>query len=197
MHAPQEPFTILLFGRSGSGKGTQSLLMKHFLQKRARHVVTIETGELLREAAKMDTYGGHLVKFNIEKGRLMPACLPIWSWTHRLMTDCKKDSDLIMDGFCRRSEEVLVAEQALQFFERFNIHVVYINSSKEECFKRMKSRGRSDDSDEYIKNRLEWFDTNTMPALSLLKDYRKYHFHEIDGNGSVEEVFASICEALF
>lgn len=197
MLSPQEPFTILLFGRSGAGKGTQAKLLKEFLEKRKRHVVNVETGELLREAAAMDTYGGHLVKFNIDHGRLMPACLPIWSWTHKLLTSAKKDSDIVLDGFCRRQEEVLIAEQALQFFERFNIHVVYLNTSKENCMKRMKGRNRKDDTEQGIMTRLEWFDWHTLPALSLLKDYRNYHFHEIDGNGTPEEVFRHISEALF
>lgn len=197
MLSPQEPYTILFFGRSGAGKGTQAKLLKEFLEKRRRHVVSIETGELLRSAAAKDTYGGHLVKFAIEKGKLLPACLPVWSWTNKLLEEATKDSDIILDGFCRRQDEVLIAEQALQFFERFNVHVVYLNTSRDESIKRMQGRGRKDDTLEAINTRMDWFEWNTIPAISLLRDYRSFAFHEIDGNGSIEDVFNVLVEALF
>jgi adenylate kinase family enzyme len=70
--------------------------------------------------------------------------------------------------------------------------VIYIKTSDEWCFARLKARGRGDDSDEYIKSRLSWFEWNVVPAISYFYDNKDYNFFEIDGERTIEEVHADL-----
>ena len=64
----------LLYGKSGSGKGTQAQLLKDYLESQGKTVIYIETGKLFREfsAAHQDFMGDH-VRSVIDAGKLMPA----------------------------------------------------------------------------------------------------------------------------
>jgi adenylate kinase family enzyme len=76
----------------------------------------------------------------------------------------------------------------MKFYKIEKPTVIYIKTSDEWCFARLKARGRGDDSDEYIKSRLSWFEWNVVPAISYFYDNKDYNFFEIDGERTIEEV---------
>jgi adenylate kinase len=77
-------------------------------------------------------------------------------------------------------------------------HVISIEVPEEELRKRLTGRreieGRSDDSDEAVRHRLEVYRQETAPLTAY------YHeaglLRSIDGIGSVDEVFDRIVKAL-
>ncbi len=185
--------TFIFFGRSGSGKGTQAeMLKKYILDKKGVEPIYIETGQKFRNFIDQSNYSAQMTKEVLSHGGLMPVFLPIWLWTGDLVNKFDGKRDLILDGLCRRPDEAPVLDSAVKFFKLSKPIVFFIKTSDQWSFDRLKSRGRSDDSDEYIKSRLSWFDWNVVPAMAYFYDNKDYDFYEINGEQSIEDVHKEI-----
>lgn len=191
------PQTFIFFGKSGSGKGTQARLLGDYLKKiKSNKVLYIETGEGFRQFMETGSHTANLTKQVLADGGLMPVFMPIWLWTDFLVKNYNGTEDLILDGLCRRPAEAPVLDSALKFFGQKNPIIVYINVSNDWAFTRMKARGRKDDTDEYIKSRLEWFEWNVVPSIAYFHEHPDYTFLEINGEQTVEEVHNEIISRL-
>jgi adenylate kinase len=189
--------TFIFFGRSGSGKGTQATMLKKYLQdKKSIEPIYIETGQKFRNFIDQSNYSAQMTKEVLSTGGLMPVFLPIWLWTMDLVNKFDGKRDLILDGLCRRPDEAPVLDSAMKFYKLGKPFVIYIKTSNEWCFDKLKARGRSDDSDEYIKSRLAWFDWNVVPTISYFYDNKDYNFFEINGERSIEEVHADMIKYI-
>ena len=189
--------TFIFFGRSGSGKGTQAEMLKKYLtEKKGVEPIYIETGQKFRNFTDQSNYSAQLTKEIMSTGGLMPVFMPIWLWTTDLVNKFDGKRDLILDGLCRRPDEAPVLDSAVKFYKLSKPFVFYIKTSDAWSFDRLKSRGRSDDSDEYIKSRIAWFEWNVMPAMAYFYDNPDYNFFEINGEQSVESVHAEILKSI-
>ncbi|MEK7635169.1 MAG: nucleoside monophosphate kinase [Patescibacteria group bacterium] len=193
------PQTFIFFGPSGCGKGTQAKLLQEELAKKdpTRKILYIETGQKLRELAEKDTYTGKETKKILENGRLVPVFLPIWIWTEILMENITGDEHIFMDGISRRIEEANVLDSALQFYKRENPIVVSIEVSDKWATERLLGRGRSDDTEEEIKNRLSFYHKDVVPVLEYFKNNSYYKFISINGERSIEEVHQDLVGKIF
>lgn len=185
--------TFVFFGKSGSGKGTQAeMLHKHLFEKKGVDPIYIETGRQFRNFIDESNYAAQLTKEVLATGGLMPVFLPIWIWTTDLVNKFDGKRDLILDGLCRRADEAPVLDSAVKFFKLAKPIVFFIKTSDQWSFDRLKSRGRSDDTDEYIKSRLDWFGSNVVPAMEYFQENPGYHFFEINGEQSIDDVFKEL-----
>ncbi len=193
------PQTYIFFGKSGSGKGTQAELLMEYLKTHGgdRKVLYVETGKRFREFMDKGSHSAKLTKDIMKTGGLLPVFLPVWIWTDYLINNFTGEEHLVLDGLCRRPAEAPVLDSAIKFYKREKPMVVYINTSNEWAYDRLKGRGRGDDTDEYIKSRLSWFDWNVLPALSFFHNNPDYTFLEINGEQNVEEVHTEIISKLF
>ncbi len=196
LHLSKEPYTILFFGRSGSGKGTQSKLLKKMLEDHSRTVNYLETGKHFRGILNNDTFTSRKIKQVTQQGGLLPVFLPMAIMANYFMNNLHTHEDLITDGVCRRPEESLPLDQCLKFYERKNIHVIYINVARDWAEEKLEARGRVDDTPASNRRRQEWFDWQVIPALSYFHEHDGYKFHDINGEQSVKEVFSDIVHAL-
>jgi adenylate kinase len=196
IYMQQEPQTYILFGMSGSGKGTQGKLLKEELEAQGRTVIYIETGARFRKFMEGGSYTAHLTKETINKGDLLPVFLPIWIWSEQLIEEYTGEEDMILDGLCRRPDEAPVLDSALKMYKRKNPKCVYFNVSDDWAYERLSARGRSDDTDEYIKSRLEWFDWQVRPAMSYFHENDDYEFVEINGEQDIDTVHLETMEKL-
>lgn len=189
--------TFIFFGKSGSGKGTQAELLREYVVKnKGIEPLYIETGQKFRNFIESDTYSSSLTRDVMSKGGLMPVFMPIWIWSTDLVENFDGKRDLILDGLCRRPDEAPVLDSAIKFYNLSKPFVFHIKTSDEWAFARLKSRGRSDDSDEYIKSRISWFEWNVRPSMAYFYDNPDYNFFEINGEQSVEEVHKEILEKI-
>jgi len=194
-----QPQTFIFFGPSGCGKGTQAKLLADELKKKdqQRNILYIETGKKFRELAEGNSLTAKDVKENIlGKGNLAPIFLPIWIWAGLMIENMTGDEHLFLDGVSRRFEEAYVLDSALKFYERQNPTVISFEVSDEWATKLMKGRGRADDTNEEIKNRLSWYKENTMPAVEYFKNNPDYRFIAIDGEQTIEEVHKEVMEKV-
>ena len=73
-----KPLNFILFGRSGSGKGTQAdLLIKKF-----GNTLKISSGDLLRNLAEQDTDAGRKIKEVLINGGLPFSQIASTLWVH-------------------------------------------------------------------------------------------------------------------
>ena len=192
------PQTFIFFGPSGSGKGTQAKLLQEELKKRDpdRKILYIETGQRFRDLALGDSFTSKEIKKVVENGGLLPEFLPIWLWTSIMMEKMKGDEHLFMDGLSRQSKEAPILDSAVKFYKRENPTVISINVSDEWAIARLKDRGRSDDTDEDIKKRLDWYHKNVVPAIEYFKNNPYYKFISISGERSIEEVHRELMDRV-
>ncbi len=190
--------TIIFYGKSGAGKGTQSGLLKKFFEEQdtIHSVLCVETGARFREFANSDSMTAKLVKQTLDSGLLLPEFLPIWVWTTFLVENMKEGQHLIFDGVARRTKEVPILEQALGFYKRPSVHVMVIKISDDCAVQRLLGRGRSDDEEQKIRKRLSWFDKNVGQSIQEWRDIENIVVHDIDGEHTIADIHEEILKTL-
>jgi adenylate kinase len=191
-----QPITVLFFGSQGAGKGTQvKMLMDHLRAKSDRGIIHIDMGVELRALRDTGSYAGKLTGEVIDQGHRMPDFMPVYLQTKKMVENMKGDEHIIADGLARGADQTRAFDDAMRFFGRDDFQVVSIELSEESVVKRLLARGRNDDTEEGIKNRLGWYKTDVLPQLDLLKS-RGRPIHVIDGEPDVDTIHKNILAAL-
>ena len=170
---------LLLLGPQGSGKSTQAKLLA---QK--YHLEFISIGDLVRAKSLEDSDEGRRVKAIMERGDLVD---------DQTVADLFKEGEsknsegFVTDSYPRRLSQIKTYDPGIE-------KVFYIEIPKEEILERLLARGRVDDTKEAIEKRLEIYQQETKPLLDYYREQGK--LVEIEGKGSVEEVFGRIERSL-
>jgi adenylate kinase len=177
---------MVLLGPPGAGKGTQAEKLAEKLG-----IPQISTGELFRQNIGDGTKLGLEAKRYLDAGDLVPAEL-----TNQLVDD-RLDHDDAADGFILDGYPRSVAQaQALhEMLERRGTDidaVLEFRVSEDELFQRLSARGRADDTEDVIRNRMKVYRDETAPLL----EYYSGQLKTVDAVGSVDEVFARALRAL-
>jgi adenylate kinase len=183
---------ILLLGPQGSGKGTQA---KRIAAEYG--LAHIATGDMLREAIAAETPLGLVVKPIYDAGELVPDELMVDLIRGRICQDDALDG-FILDGFPRTMRQAEALDAMLKDIGRALTLVFELQVPEEVCVARMLKRaaeeGRTDDSREAIRTRLERYYEETEP---LIEHYRVTgKVVGIHGDRAVNEVFADIQSVL-
>lgn len=186
-------FNLILFGPPGSGKGTQSekLVEKYEL-------IHLSTGNLLREEISNRTPLGLEAKSFMDKGQLVPDEVVI-GMIDSCLEHHKNASGFLFDGFPRTAAQAEALDKLLSLKKTEIALVLALEVSEEELVRRLMNRGktsgRSDDTNEaVIHQRFSVYRNETAPIAEYYKKLKK--FQPIKGEGSVEEIFDSICQAI-
>jgi adenylate kinase len=175
-----------LLGPPGAGKGTQAQKLAEKLG-----IPHISTGDLFRDNITRETELGVEAKKYLDSGDLVPATL-----TNRLVEDRLDDADaadgFILDGFPRSVEQAEALKDMLAARNTKLDAVLEFRVSEEELLDRLKSRGRADDTEDVILNRMKVYRDETAPLL----DYYSDELKTVDAIGSLDEVFARALRVL-
>lgn len=189
--------TFIFFGIVGSGKGTQVKLLMDVLKARdGKEIVYGYPGNEYRKIIESDTQTSSLVKSVLEKGGLQPDFLTNSIFIDILSKNIGPEKHLIADGYPRRISQAECFEEAMKFYRRENIKIIYLEVSREEVIKRMKLRGRHDDTDEGIAQRFDEYVNNVIPSMDYFKGKSGYEILTINGEQTVEQVHNDIIKAL-
>lgn len=191
--------TVIFYGCTGSGKGTQAELLKKYLEgKDPEHrVLHMGTGQRMRELAQVDSYTGRRAHDMLETGALFPSFFPVAAWSQMFIDELKGNEHILIDGFPRRLEEAPILDTALVFYDRHPTDVVVLEVSEDEVVRRLlEVRKRHDDNPEEIKKRLAWYRSDVEPIIEFFKKNGHYRVHTIDGDKSVADVQESIIATL-
>ena len=183
---------ILIFGAPGSGKGTQS---ERIVEKYG--INHISTGDVLRAEIKNGTELGKTAKGYIDQGQLIPDELMI-DILASVFDSFKDSKGVIFDGFPRTIAQAEALKKMLAERGQDVSVMVDLDVPEEELMvrliKRGKDSGRADDNEETIKKRLHVYHSQTAPLIDWYKNEKKYQ--HINGLGTMEGIFAEICEAV-
>ena len=177
---------LVLLGPPGAGKGTQAEKLAEKLE-----IPQISTGELFRRNIDNGTKLGLEAKRYLDAGDLVPSEL-----TNQLVDDRLDDPDttngFILDGYPRSVDQAKALHEMLERRGTDLDAVVEFRVSQDELLQRLKARGRADDTDDVILNRMKVYRDETAPLLEYFRDELK----TVDAVGAVDEVFARALQAL-
>jgi adenylate kinase len=188
-----KPLTIVFLGRSGSGKGTQAEKLMKYLGE--ADVLYIVTGNLFRALATKESVIGRKVARELKSGELPPDWLATTLWQHELVEKLVSDQQTIFfDGALRRVPEAVALDAMLEWLGRPPVIPVLIDVTRQEAFKRLKLRQRSDDTDEAINRRLDWYDQDVIKVVKYYEELGR--LKRVDGMPPPDKVFQNLLRAL-
>ncbi|MBT7740085.1 adenylate kinase [Flavobacteriaceae bacterium] len=178
-------FNIIIFGKPGSGKGTQADFLKNKYD-----LYHISTGDLFRKNITTETKLGLEAKSYLDNGDLVPDTITIKMLENEVLFN-KDVKGYIFDGFPRTLNQ---AESLDFFLESINLNIsatIALDVSEDELISRLLERGkitnRSDDQDvDKIKNRFNEYNNKTSILINFYKNQDK--FYSVDGKGSVDDI---------
>ena len=185
------PTRLVLLGPPGAGKGTQAVRLAERIG-----VPAISTGDIFRANAAQGTALGRDAQRYMDAGEYVPDDV-----TNAMVADRMGEPDaaagFLLDGYPRtlaqvhRLDEVLGPERAL--------HVALeITADTDEVVSRLLRRaaeqGRSDDTEDVVRRRLEVYAEQTAPLVHTYAE--RGLLVSVDGLGSVDEVTDRVLAAL-
>ncbi len=185
---------VLVLGPQGSGKGTQARRIEAIYG-----IPHIATGDMVREIKELPTELGREVKEVYDRGDLVADDLMI-----RLIADRLKRGDtvggFVLDGFPRTMAQAEALDELLRELGRdldvvFDFQVPDREVLLERMLGRASEEGRSDDTPEAIRRRLEVYELETAPLVEYYRSTRG-NVVGIHADRTIEEVFHEIGQSL-
>ncbi|MEV4124593.1 adenylate kinase [Nocardia sp. NPDC049707] len=177
---------LVLLGPPGAGKGTQADLLSDKLG-----VPHISTGDLFRTNISAQTPLGREAQKYIDAGDLVPSDV-----TNRMVEARVAEPDaangFVLDGYPRTVDQADALEKILADMDKKLDAVLCFVVPEETVVGRMMARGRADDNEDVIRNRLRVYREETAP---LLEHYDGLVV-SVDGVGEIDEVNARALHAL-
>jgi adenylate kinase family enzyme len=199
MNEENKPKAFIFIGRSGCGKGTQAKLFmdKFRIANPDKSFYYLESGANFRDFIEKDNFSSALSKKIMGEGKLQPEFLAVWVWSHLMIENLKKGDYLVLDGTPRKLREAYILETALDFYGFGDVYVIHLDITKEETKRRLKIRGRLDDTDDKnVDGRLDWFDKDVVPAIDFYSSNPRYKYIHVYGDQEIEETHQEILEKL-
>lgn len=213
---------IILLGISGSGKGTQAMLLKEKLG-----LEHFNMGGALRARKEKGDFTAKRIAKEMDAGILLLAPILNDLWMDAFEEFKAEDNfkGLIIDGSPRRVFEAELLGLTLEWYEwDKDVRPIFIDLSEQEAVDRLTKRRicikckknipyvgeyktmeqcdecggelvkRDDDDPEDIKERFRWYREDVLPTVEYYR--KKGNLIEINGDQSIEDVHKEIMEKL-
>lgn len=179
---------IVFLGPPNSGKGTQAAILAKSLG-----IPAISTGEMLRAAVDAGTELGQRVGGVMAAGDLVNDELMAEVVKDRLAQD-DTEVGFLLDGYPRTASQAETLAEILDGAEAELDHVVLIDAPEEVLVQRALGRGREDDKEEVVRERLRVYWEKTAPLNDFYEG--KGLLCRINGDHSVEDVSRAVARAV-
>lgn len=175
---------LIFLGPPGAGKGTQAQLLC-----KSCDVPHISTGDILRAAVKAKTELGQKAEGFMSAGELVPDDLILGLIRERL-SQADTANGWLLDGFPRNVEQAKFLNELLEEIGQSCEYVINLEVPDEMLVARLLDRGRSDDKEDVIRNRLVVYREQTEPLIELYTG--RGQLVSVDGNQKMEQVSAAL-----
>jgi adenylate kinase len=183
---------MLIMGPPGCGKGTQAERLSRRLG-----ITGVSTGEVFLNHVKNLTPLGREVMVHLDAGDFVPDTL-----TNRVVRDRLNQDDVrvgfLLDGYPRNTAQLAELDFIFAANGQELDVALQLSVDDAELVRRMLHRatmtGRSDDTEDVIRHRLELYDHETEPVASAYS--QRGILLSVDGMGSEDEVFGRLLRAL-
>ncbi len=173
---------LLFLGPPGAGKGTQAALLCD-----SQSLLHLSTGDLLRaEVAAKSSLGVEAAEI-MNRGELVSDSLVLSIVEKRLSSHF---DGWLLDGYPRNLSQAKALGDLLEKINQPISAVFSIELEDEILIERLLARGRTDDNEAVIRNRLAVYREKTFP---LIEHYKKQGLlKSIKGKGSIEDIAVEI-----
>ena len=178
---------LLFLGPPGAGKGTQAARLCD-----ANGMSHLSTGDLLRSEVAAGTALGQEAEAVMNRGELVSDALVLAIVESQLKG--LSSGGWLLDGFPRTVPQADALEPLLDELKQPIEAVVLLELDDAVLIERLLARGRADDNEAVIRNRLEVYREKTSPLISFYRD--KGLLVSVEANGSVEEITQRITNLL-
>lgn len=178
---------VVLLGAPGVGKGTQAEILC-----RKHSWVHLATGDMLREAVSRKTPLGLKAEAAMSRGDLVEDQVILGLIDDKL--DGTGGSGFVLDGFPRTLEQARGLDAMLSRRKLDLDRVVCLTAADDVVVERLVGRGRSDDTPDTIRHRLEVFRRSTEPLMDYYQP--RSILRTVDGVGEIEDIHGRIESVL-
>lgn len=183
---------ILLIGPPGSGKGTQAHRLSGQL-----HIPEISTGDMFRSHLANGSPLGQEIKEFLDAGNLVPDNLTTAMLRERLQERDARNG-FLLDGYPRTVSQMDDLDGILDAAGTKLDAVVEIAAHDDEIVRRLllrsEAEGRSDDTEDVIRHRLELYRQETEPVIERYG--RRALLVSVDGTADVDAVTVSALQGI-
>jgi adenylate kinase len=183
---------LIILGPPGAGKGTQAAQIASSFE-----VPAISTGDIFRANIKNETPLGLQVKEVLASGGYVTDDITNAIVRDRLFED-DAEKGFLLDGYPRTAAQVETLDAILAEHGHALDAVLELTVDEEAVVERLLKRaqieGRADDTEEVIRERQAIYRRETAPLTDVYS--ARGLLVQVDGMGSVDEVFARIAKAL-
>ncbi len=183
---------LVIMGPPGAGKGTQAAVIASMLG-----IPHVSTGDIFRANVSQGTPLGVEARKYMDAGEYVPDGVTNAMVRDRLtQEDCRPG--FLLDGYPRTVEQVgelnAMLSSASQRLDAVLELTVDMDEVVGRLVKRASEQGRSDDTEDVIRRRLEVYFEQTAPLIEM---YRSQGLLvQVDGLGEISDVTGRIVVAL-
>jgi adenylate kinase len=178
---------VVLLGAPGAGKGTQaSRIAARF------GLPHVATGDIFRANVEARTELGRAAQDYLDSGELVPDDVVIAMMLERL-AEPDAAHGFVLDGFPRSMSQARALDHRLAELGAPLDAAINLEVPEEELLRRLLGRGRSDDTEATVRNRLRVFASTTRPLLDYYAEAGL--LFSVSAMGTVEEVIERILGA--
>ncbi|MEC8214210.1 MAG: adenylate kinase [Cyanobacteriota bacterium] len=170
---------LLFLGPPGAGKGTQAARLCE-----AHGIKHLSTGDLLRSEVAAGTALGQEAEAVMNRGELVSDALVLAIVESQMKT--LNGGGWLLDGFPRTVPQAEALDKLLSELQQPIDAVVLLELDDAVLIERLLARGRADDTEAVIRNRLEVYREKTAPLIEFYA--AKGLLTSIDAKGSMEAI---------
>lgn len=183
---------LIILGPPGAGKGTQAAKIAE-----SYGIPAISTGDIFRANIKNETELGKQVKDILASGGYVTDEITNAIVQDRLFED-DAERGFLLDGYPRTSAQVDALDTILAKHDHKLEAVLELTVDEDavvqRLLKRAETEGRADDTEDVIRERQAIYRRETAPLTEIYA--ARGLLRQVDGMGTVDEVFARVAGAL-
>ena len=179
---------LLLFGPPGCGKGTQAERLSEALG-----IPAISTGDMLRASVQARSALGRQVESIMNAGKLVDDATMADVVRERLANDDVGDG-FLLDGYPRTLEQARTLDAILEEMDADLDAVIRLEVPEDELVRRALERGRDDDGEEIVRERLRVYRNKTAPVLGFYRE--RDLVVDVDGDQEIGAVTEEILQSV-